>query len=69
VNLLNLLENKPLIPELLQENCTVEKMTQVMDRLIKGEKQDVTFALAKLRKETNPSDQVVDKLIQLARNA
>lgn len=69
VNLLNLLENREIIPELLQENCTVEKMTQTMSRLLKGEPQDTAFALAKLAKETHPSEQVVDKLIQLARNA
>lgn len=68
VNLLNLLEDREIIPELLQENCTVEKMTQTMSCLLKGEKQLTAPALAKLRKETNPSDQVVEKLIQLARN-
>ena len=69
VNLLNLLENREIIPELLQENCTVEKMTQTMNQLLQGGQQDTAFALAKLRKESNPSEQVVDKLIQLARNA
>lgn len=69
VNLLNLLQNKEIIPELLQENCTVTKMTQAMNRLLDGEKQITAPALAKLGKETSPSHQVAEKLIQLARNA
>lgn len=69
VNLLNLLENREIIPELLQENCTVEKMTQTMQALLGGEKQETEAALAKLKKETDPSEQVVDKLIQLVRGA
>ena len=69
VNLLNLLENREIIPELLQENCTVEKMTQTMQALLGGGKQETEAALAKLKKETNPSEQVVDKLIQLVRGA
>ena len=65
VNLLNLLVDREIIPELLQENCTVEKMTQTLQALLKGEKQDTRDALSKLMKETSPSEQVVDKLLQL----
>jgi len=69
VNLLNLLEDREIIPELLQENCTVEKMTQTMNGLLAGSQQETADALAKLGKETSPSAQVADKLIQLARSA
>ncbi len=65
VNLLNLLMDQEIIPELLQENCTVEKMTLKMQELLAGEPQQTQEALAKLAKETSPSEQVVDKLIQL----
>lgn len=69
VNLLNLLVDREIIPELLQENCTVAKMTQTLQALLKGEKQDTRDALAKLTKETSPSEQVVDKLLQLVEAA
>ena len=68
VNLLNLLEDREIIPELLQENCTVDKMTQTMNRLLSGEKQETSAILAMLGKDGCPSRQVADKLIQLVRN-
>ena len=48
VNLINLIMNQPVIPELLQENCTVKKMTQTVQQLLKGNRQYTDEALIKL---------------------
>lgn len=69
VNLLNLLEDKEIIPELLQENCTVSKITYRLRQLLQGEKQDTKAALLKLGQQTSPSEKVATALIQLARNS
>ena len=69
VNLLNLLENTEIIPELLQENCTVEKITQTMQQLLQGNPPDTARALKKLGQDTSPSQKVAEHLIKLARNA
>ena len=37
VNLVNLMHNKLVVPELLQENCTVEKLTKAIDELLTNE--------------------------------
>ena len=69
VNLLNLLEDKEIVPELLQENCTVVKMTQVLRQLLEGKTQDFSGPLLKLGQSTSPSEKVVQKLIELARKS
>ena len=69
VNLLNLLEDKEIVPELLQENCTVVKMTQELRELLQGKQQDFSQALLKLGQNAKPSEKVAEKLIQLARNS
>ncbi len=68
VNLINLIMDQPIIPELLQENCTVSKMTQTMRELLQSNTQQTEAALAKLGKGTTPSEKVAENLIQLARN-
>ena len=68
VNLINLMMDQPIIPELLQENCTVSKMTQTMRELLQGASQETQTALTKLGKGTNPSENVAENLIKLARN-
>lgn len=67
-NLINLLENKEIIPEYLQENCTVQKLTTQMRLFLQGETQQTQQALLKLGHQTIPSEKIAEKLIQLARN-
>jgi lipid-A-disaccharide synthase len=70
VNLLNLLVDAPIIPELLQENCTTEKLVKTMQSLI-GTKQPVEPALNKLgfggKDQKTPAERVATELIKLAR--
>ena len=69
VNLINLLMDAPIIPELLQENCTPSKIVSVMRNLLAGEKQETQVALEKLGRGSSPSEKVAEMLLQLARNA
>ena len=69
VNLINLLMDQPIIPELLQENCTPEKMTMTLRSLLNGEQQKTQEALEKLGKGKAPSEKVAEMLRQLARCA
>ena len=68
VNLINLMMDAPIIPELLQENCTVPKIVATMRGLLSEPKQETAEALAKLGKGTSPSEKVAKSLMQLARN-
>ena len=69
VNLINLLQDKPVIPELLQENCTLEKLTQTAEELFQNPHQDVNPSLEKLGLNSNesPSQKVAICLLKLAR--
>ena len=69
VNLINLLMDAPVIPELLQENCTVERITATTRQLLKGKKQNTEAALKMLGRGFSPSEKVAQTLIQLARNS
>jgi len=71
VNLLNLLVNKPIIPELLQENCTTEKLVTTIHDLLSNKRQNVAPALKKLgldtHSNTTPAERVAAALIKMAR--
>ena len=69
VNLINLLQDKLVIPELLQENCTLEKLTQTSEALFQNPHQDVNPSLEKLGLNSNesPSQKVAICLLKLAR--
>jgi len=71
VNLLNLLVNKPVIPELLQENCTPDKLVATIHELLKVKKQNVAGALNKLgldkKTKTTPAERVAVALVRMAR--
>ncbi|MBP5344215.1 MAG: lipid-A-disaccharide synthase [Alphaproteobacteria bacterium] len=71
VNLLNLLVDKPIIPELLQENCTVEKLVETVHSLLSNKRQNVAPALKKLgldaKHKTTPAERVASVLIKMAR--
>lgn len=68
VNLINLLQNKEIIPELLQENCTVDKVVAVLKDLLQHKKQDVKPALEQLglSKNMTPSKRMAEKLQEIA---
>ncbi len=68
VNLINLLQDKAVIPELLQENCTVEKLTQTSEDLFQNPKQEVLPSLEKLglNGAESPSEKVASSLLKLA---
>ena len=69
VNLLNLITDKEIIPELLQENCTVQKMTTTLRDFLQGKPQETSEALKLLQCHSVPSDEIAKSLIKLARNA
>ena len=72
VNLLNLLQDQAIIPELLQENCTVAKITATARDLLQGQISEETEpALIKLglHSAESPSEKVAQYLIRLARNS
>ena len=68
VNLINLLQDKEVIPELLQENCTVEKLIQTAENLFQNPTQDVLPGLEKLglNNSESPSEKVGTCLLKLA---
>lgn len=69
VNLLNLLMDTPVIPELLQEQCTADNIVKTALTLMgdKKQAQQAELALAQLRadQKKTPSDLIADKLIQM----
>ena len=69
VNLINLLQDKPVIPELLQENCTVEKLVVTAETLFQNPYQDVDPSLEKLGFNSSglPSERVATCLLKLAK--
>ena len=68
VNLINLLQDKEVIPELLQENCTLEKLYQVAENLFQNPNQNVLPSLKKLGLggAASPSEKVATSLLKLA---
>lgn len=68
VNLINLLSNREIIPELLQENCTAENMIEKMTELMYAQhQQDVLPALRRLgyQSEMSPSEKMADIVLNL----
>jgi lipid A disaccharide synthetase len=57
------LQNKEVIPELLQDNCTVEKIYQQTQKLLQNPKQNVKKSLDKLKTDVLPSDKMADVLL------
>lgn len=68
VNLINLLQDKEVVPELLQENCTLEKLFDTAEKLFQKEGQDVLPSLEKLGLNAieAPSEKVATSLLALA---
>lgn len=64
VNLINLLADKEIIAELLQENCTVDKIVQETVSLLNKKEQDTHFSLNQLGfdDELTPSQKIANYL-------
>ena len=64
VNLINLLADKEIISELLQENCTVDNIVKETISLLNGKKQDTRLSLNQLGvgDELTPSQKIADYL-------
>lgn len=67
-NLINILQNKEVIPELLQEKCTVQNLVQTTEKLFKNPKQNVQKSLDKLAGKMLPSEKMAKVLIHLAKD-
>lgn len=69
VNLLNLLVDKEVIPELLQENCKVDKIVSVVQQLLAHPEQATKESLKRLGlgASESPSDKMAELLQKLAR--
>ena len=70
VNLINILADKEIIPELLQENCTVENLTNTLFDLMNNKEQNVaeSLNLLGLNQGKLPSEKMGDILISLSKN-
>lgn len=76
VAMVNLLADQPLVPELLQENCTPERLSDTVVRLLAGgevaaaQRRGFKDVLASLRPaEGLPSEAAADALLELLRKA
>lgn len=69
VNLINLLANQELIPELLQENCTADRISLAVCELFRGKKQNVQESLQKLGlgNAQTPSEKMADLLLEMVK--
>ena len=68
VNLINLLQNKEVIPELLQDKCTVQNLVKIAERLFENPTQNVQKSLDKLKGKMLPSDKMAQVLIHLVKD-
>ena len=69
VNLLNLLADQEIIPELLQEDCTVDNVVETLQQLLEHPEQATTESLKKLGlgDPHSPSDKLAEELQKIAR--
>lgn len=69
VNLLNILADREIIPELLQENCTVYNVVETLRQLLEHPEQATSESLKKLGlgESYSPSDKLAKELQKLAR--
>ena len=68
VNLINILADKEIVPELLQDKCTVQNLEETISSLIKNPKQPVHESLKKLGQGQDllPSEKMGEILLSLA---
>ncbi len=69
VNLINILSDKEIIPELLQEQCTPKNMIEKIQNLIYAPQQDVRPALRRLgyQSKVSPSEKMAEAVLHLIR--
>lgn len=67
VNLINILADKEIVPELLQEKCTVQNLKETIEILLQTKNQSFSESLEKLglRQGMLPSDKMGEKLLSL----
>lgn len=67
VNLINILSDKEIIPEMIQDKCTPEQLAATLENVMQAPKQEVMPALKQLGVGAlmTPSDQVVQKVREL----
>ncbi len=68
-NLLNILTDKEIIPELLQDDCTVDNVLKVLKELLKNPKQPVEegLSLLGLNDDLKPSEKMAKVLKEIAK--
>ncbi len=68
VNLINILADKEIVPELLQEHCTAFTIVQTLKNILKGKKQDFSAGLIHLgqNQEQLPSEKMGEELMAFA---
>ncbi len=66
VNLINLMADKEIIPELLQEDCTVEKIVETAEKLMHNREQNTESGLSQLGlgNEMLPSEKIASIIIK-----
>ena len=67
-DLVNYVQNKEIIPELLQQKCTVQNLVKTAEKLFKNPKQNVQKSLDKLKGKMLPSEIMAKVLIHLAKD-
>ncbi len=69
VNLINILSGREIIPELLQENCTSEKIAEVVEGLLSSDSKDVKHHMNILGfgGEMTPSEVMAGHIIKMAK--
>ena len=69
VNLLNILSDREIVPELLQENCTVDRVVETVRQLLSHPDQKVDESLKKLGlgSSHSPSEKMASVLEKIAR--
>lgn len=67
VNLINILSDKEIIPELLQEKCTIQNLTDTIELLLKNKTQAVDESLKQLGygQSLSPSEKMGDILLSI----
>ncbi len=67
VNLINILSDKEIIPELLQEKCTIQNLTDTIELLLKNKTQAVDESLKQLGygQALSPSEKMGDILLSI----
>ncbi len=69
VNLINLMADKAIIPELLQEDCTVEKIVETTEKLLQNGEQNTESGLSQLGlgDDMLPSEKVASIIINMVK--